>query len=229
MDIPKPLLDDIANQRCLPIIGAGFSLNAKVHSGHQMPDWDVLAQYVGEYGNIPNNYERIQIFSQFERKFGRIKLIEKIKNELHIDDVEIGKSHQAFVDLPFDTIYTTNFDFLLERAYESANKPYRSLIGEKQLPFHGGPTTTNIIKMHGDLKHQEHLILTQADYEGFIENYPIIATHLSAMLITRTPIFIGYSLNDPDFNSIREIIRSRLGKFEPMSYIIQFYQETDYI
>jgi hypothetical protein len=42
------------------------------------------------------------------------------------------------------------------------------------------------------------------------------------MLITRTPLFIGYSLSDPDFSKIREVVRSRLGKFERMAYMIQF-------
>ena len=229
MEIPKPLLDDIANQRCLPIIGAGFSLNAKLPEGYKMPDWDELAQKITQHGNIPNNLNKLQIFSEYERKFGRIKLIEKIKKELYIDIASLGDAHKAFAELPFDTIYTTNFDILLEKAYEAINKPYHSLVGEKQLPFHGGPFTTNIIKMHGDVKHQEHLIITQEDYDNFLDNYPVIATHLSAMLITRTPLFIGYSLNDSDFNHILQVIRSRLGKFEQMSYILEFDQKTDYI
>ena len=229
MEIPKPLLDDIANQRCLPIIGAGFSLNAKLPEGHNMPNWDELAQKISRHGNISNDLDKLQIFSDFERKFGRIKLIEKIRKELNIDVASIGEAHRSFAELPFDTIYTTNFDILLEKACESANKPYHSLVGEKQLPFHGGPFTTNIIKMHGDVKHQEHLIITQEDYSHFLDNYPVIATHLSAMLITRTPLFIGYSLNDPDFNHILRVIRSRLGKYEQMSYIIEFNQEPDYI
>ncbi len=42
------------------------------------------------------------------------------------------------------------------------------------------------------------------------------------MLITRTPLFIGYSLSDPDFKKIREVVRTRLGDFERMSYVVQF-------
>jgi len=44
------------------------------------------------------------------------------------------------------------------------------------------------------------------------------------MLITRTALFVGYSLTDPDFNHIRDVVRSRLGKFQRMAYIIQFNQ-----
>ena len=90
------------------------------------------------------------------------------------------------------------------------------------MPFHGGPLTTSIVKMHGDLRHEEHMTVSKADYGKYLEDYPVIATHLSAMLITRTALFVGYSLSDPDFQHIREVVRSRLGKFERMSYLIQF-------
>jgi len=66
------------------------------------------------------------------------------------------------------------------------------------------------------------MVATNEDYDSYLSNYPVIATHLSAMLITRTALFIGYSLSDPDFQNIRNIVRSRLGKFERMAYIIQF-------
>ena len=39
MEIPKPLLNDVATGRCLPFIGAGLSLNCNVPNGFTMPDW----------------------------------------------------------------------------------------------------------------------------------------------------------------------------------------------
>ncbi len=44
MKIPKPLLDDITMGKCLPFIGAGFSLNCRVPAGLKMPDWSGLAE-----------------------------------------------------------------------------------------------------------------------------------------------------------------------------------------
>ena len=156
-------------------------------------------------------------------------MIDTIRDLLHSDSVAPGESHRAFATLPFDTIYTTNFDQLLEDANRGIAKPFRSLVGELQLPFHGGRVTANIVKMHGDLQHEEHIVVTQEDYEGFLSKYPAVCTHLSAMLITRTPLFLGYSLSDPDFQHIREVVRSRLGKFQRMSYIIQFDQSSEEI
>lgn len=227
MNIPQPLLDDIASGKCLPFIGAGFSSNAHLPNGLQMPTWPELTEILAKDAKVSPDCDGPFVASAYEKKFGHVQLIEAIRKALHADHAESGEAHKAFVELPFDTIYTTNFDLLLEDSYSLVRKPFRSLVGELQMPFHGGPLTTSIVKMHGDLRHEEHIIVTQEDYDSYLTDYPVIATHLSAMLITRTALFIGYSLSDPDFNNIREIIRSRLGKFERMAYIIQFDVSPD--
>ncbi len=223
-DIPLPLLTDIDEGRCLPFIGAGFSLNASLPSKLRMPDWGALTSILRQGANADADATPLAVAQQYEYRFGRVQLIESIRRALYPDNARPGKAHLAFVSLPFDTLYTTNFDLLLEDAYATMGRPYRSLVGESQLPFHAGQMASSIVKMHGDLRHEEHIIITQRDYDGFLDRYPVIATHLSAMLITRTPLFLGYSLSDPDFCSIRKVVRSRLGQFERMAYMIQFDQ-----
>ena len=222
IDIPRPLLDDIAGGRCLPFIGAGFSVNAVLPENLEMPTWTGLTAILAKIAKVPSNLGGPNVASEYERKFGRVQLIEAIRKALHVDQSKPGEAHRTFVNLPFDTIYTTNFDLLLEDACGITHKPYRSLVGELQMPFHGGPFTSTIVKMHGDLRHEEYMIVTREDYDGYLSSFPVIATHLSAMLITRTALFIGYSLSDPDFQNIRDVVKSRLGKFERMAYIIQF-------
>jgi len=224
MTIPNPLIDDIASGKCLPFIGAGFSLDAKLPDNLIMPDWPALTKILAEASNIDIKNGGPKAASAYEKSFGRVQLIEAIRQALYTDIVEPGNAHRQFAQLPFDTIYTTNFDLLLEDSYSIFRRPFRSLVGELQLPFHGGPLITNIVKMHGDLRHEEHMIITHDDYEKFLTEYPVISTHLASMLITKTALFIGYSLSDPDFNQIREIVKSRLGRFQRMSYIVQFNQ-----
>jgi hypothetical protein len=222
MKIPQPLIEDVAASRCLPFIGAGFSKNAVLPPGNTMPDWDGLAGYLASELILPPTANHTLIASEYEKQFGRVQLIESIRNQLYYDLATPGTAHKSFITLPFDTIYTTNFDLLLELASQSINKPYRSLAGELQLPFHPGNAALAIIKMHGDLRHEEHLIITGQDYEKYLDNYPVISTHLAAMLITRTPLFIGYSQSDSDFQQISKIVKSKLGRYVRMSYIVQF-------
>ena len=220
--VPYPLISDIAQGRCLPFIGAGFSKNALLPAELKMPDWAELTHTLAQDAKTPASMKPPLVAQRYEQKFGRVQLVEAIREALHPDKARPGQAHRAFVELPFDTIYTTNFDLLLEDAYAEATRPFRSLVGELQLPFHSGQTASNIVKMHGDLRHEEHITITQKDYDEFMTRYPVVATHLSAMLITRTPLFIGYSLSDPDFENIRRVVRSRLGAFERMAYVVQF-------
>lgn len=222
IQIPRPLLDDIEAGKCLPFVGSGFSLNARLPSGKVMPAWPELTAHLASIGQLPLESGGPAVASGFEREFGRVQLIEAIRKALHTGAAEPGDAHKTFAELPFDTIYTTNFDLLLEDSFTAIKRPFRSLVGELQMPFHGGPLTTSIVKMHGDLRHEEHVIVTREDYEKFLDTYPVIATHLSALLITRTALFVGYSLSDPDFNHIRQVVRSRLGKFERMAYVLEF-------
>jgi hypothetical protein len=222
MEVPYPLISDIEKKRCLPFIGAGFSKNAALPLGLSMPDWAELTSILAEHAKTPERMAAPAVAERYQQMFGRVQLIETIRDALYPDKGRPGRAHRVFVQLPFDTIYTTNFDLLLEEAYSEETRPFRSLVGELQLPFHAGQAASTIIKMHGDLRHEEHIIVTQTDYDSFLSKYPVIATHLSAMLITRTPLFIGYSLSDPDFENIRRIVRSRLGAFERMGYIVQF-------
>lgn len=220
--IPFPLIADIAKGRCLPFVGAGFSKNASIPDGLKMPDWKELAAQLGAHAGAVPSAEPPLIAQGYQDKFGRVQLVEAIREALHPDKARPGAAHRAFASLPFDTVYTTNFDLLLEDAYNELGRPFRSLVGELQMPFHAGQTASSIVKMHGDLRHEEHIVVTQDDYDSFLAKYPVIATHLSAMLITRTPLFVGYSLSDPDFASIRQVVRARLGDFERMAYVVQF-------
>jgi uncharacterized protein YutE (UPF0331/DUF86 family) len=222
LDIPEPLMTDISDGRCLPFIGAGFSLNAKLSPEFKMPDWNGLANQLARCAKVKGSLTPPAIAERYEQRFGRVQLIEAIRKALYVEKAKPGAAHLSFAMLPFDTVYTTNFDLLLEEAYSARGRPFRSLVGELQIPFHAGQMASNIVKLHGDLRHEEHIIVTQKDYDGFLQRYPVIATHLSAMLITRTPLFVGYSLSDPDFLQIRSVIRSRLGNFERMAYVVQF-------
>ena len=222
IEIPYPLLSDIFEGRCLPFVGAGFSKNADLAPGLVMPDWNQLATELARHLPLDGRETPQGVAQRYERYFGRVQLIEAIRRSLHTDSARPGRAHRAFAKLPFDTIYTTNFDLLLEDAYQQEKRPFRSLVGEHQLPFHAGKTASSVVKMHGDLRHEENIVVTKKDYDEFMTKYPVVATHLSAMLITRTPLYIGYSLSDPDFLHIQEVVRSRLGEFERMSYVLVF-------
>ena len=135
IEIPEPLMTDISYGRCLPFVGAGFSLNAKLPAGLKMPDWHGLADQLGLSVKLNANTPPLEVAERYERRFGRVQLITAIRKALHGEKAKPGAAHISFAMLPFDTVYTTNFDLLLEEAYSSCGRPFRSLVGELQMPF----------------------------------------------------------------------------------------------
>jgi len=217
---PKPLLADLVAGRWLPVVGAGMSLNAKMSPGRKMPLWPALGEALAEDLSDFSPMGTLDAISAFQHEFGRSKLIERLIDILHIKEAQPGRAHEAFCELPFDIACTTNFDFLLERQYERGPNHVYTVVDEEQLSINGSPSGTLLLKLHGDLRHPSRLVVTEEDYDAFLNRYPLIATYLANLLITKTAVFVGYSLDDPDFRQIWNIVASRLGKTRRMAYAI---------
>lgn len=217
---PKPLLDDLVAGRWLPVVGAGMSLNAKLPPGQSMPLWPKLGELLSADLSDFSPTTTLDAISAFQHEFGRSKLIERLIDILHIKDAQPGRAHDAFCAVPFDIACTTNFDFLLERQYERGPQFVYTVVDEEQLSINGSPAGTLLLKIHGDLRHPSRLVVTEEDYDAFLNKYPLIATYLANLLITKTAVFIGYSLDDPDFRQIWNIVSSRLGKTRRMAYTV---------
>ena len=217
---PKPLLDDLVEGRWLPVVGAGLSKNAVLPLGKNLPLWNELGELVAE--DIPNytNFNVLDTVSAYEHEFGRPKLIEKLSELLFTNEAGPGNVHRAFCLIPFDVVCTTNFDFLLERQYELTPRPCTPVVDEEQLSVRISPTGTSLLKLHGDLNHPKRLVVTEEDYDGFLSRYPLMATHISNYLITRTAVLIGFSLDDPDFRQLWQVVGDRLGKSRRKAYAI---------
>lgn len=223
---PKPLLDDLASGRWLPVIGAGMSLNARLPPTKKMPLWPDLGRILaGELADFTSN-GTLDAISAYQHEFGRAKLIERLTEILLIKDAQPGEAHKAFCSIPFDIVCTTNFDFLLERQYEATPQYVYPVVDEEQLSINSTPTGTLLLKLHGDLRHPSRLVVTEEDYDAFLARFPLIATYLSNQLITKTAVFFGYSLDDPDFRQIWNIVSDRLGRTRRMAYAVMVDART---
>lgn len=132
-----------------------------------------------------------------------------------------AKAHRAFAKIGFETVITTNFDFLLERAYEGAGRSCVPLIGETQLAGNNGSARPRLFKLHGDVHHPDHLVLTESDYDAFLTRSPLLATAVTALFITHNSVLIGYSLDDPDTRQLMALVKNRLGGLSRQIWSLQ--------
>lgn len=217
--IPKTLLDDFAESRVVPMVGAGFSKNADLPRGYSMPDWNQLGEMISKY--IPD-YEftnAIDALSLFETQFSRAKLVEILSDAVYLHDVKPGETHRSFCDLFFDTICTTNFDFLLEHTLQESKRPHSVIVSEDRLSINTREKT-KVIKLHGDFNHPERMVITEGDFDIFLEKNKILATYVANIFITKTLLLVGYSFDDVDTRGIWKIIHERLGTLARPAYTI---------
>jgi hypothetical protein len=200
-----------------------MSLNAKLPPPAKMPLWPELGKSFADELLDYSPTSVLDGISAYEHEFGRARLIERLAELLHVNRAQPGPAHKEFCTLPFDIVCTTNFDFLLENQYDLEHQDNRiahPVVDEDQLSINIETARTLLLKLHGDVRHPKRLVVTEADYDGFLTNYPLIATYLANLLITKTAVFIGYSLDDPDFRQIWHLVASRLGKTRRMAYAI---------
>lgn len=218
-DVPKTLLEDFVENKVIPFVGAGFSKNAILPNGLAAPDWNELGKKVADY--IPD-YEyanAIDALSLFETHFSRVKLMELLSKMLHVNELKPGDAHRSFCNVFFDTICTTNFDFLLEHTLQETRRPHSIIVSEDRLPI-DMQEKTKLIKLHGDFNHPERMVITERDFDVFLERNKVLATYISNLFITKTLLLVGYSFEDIDIRNVWQIINSRLGQLHRPAYAV---------
>ena len=135
-------------------------------------------------------------------------------------------SHRALVELPVQEVFTTNYDGLIELAFQRFERPVvvssdpASFLENKvQNPDH------HLIKLHGTWDDHPTVVLTRDDYARSRMARAEMFDSFAQEARFTTFVFVGFSLSDPNFNLIRDEARAVMGEAMPMSYLVQ--ERTD--
>jgi hypothetical protein len=142
-----------------------------------------------------------------------------------VDDDSLRRSevHRLIVRLGFPLIYTTNYDHLLERAFELNGRRYHKVVTPYDIP-RGDAQVPTIVKFHGDLDEPDSLVLAETDYFRRLLFEGPLDIRLTADAFERAVLFIGYSLSDVNLRfmlyRLRAIwLRSGYERSQPRSYV----------
>ena len=124
---------------------------------------------------------------------------------------------ENFRKLSTNMIVTTNWDNVLEDVIfdglpnvivREDNKPQVSITGK------------NIFKIHGDLGRPSSIVVTQSQYFSFQREDTYLNRKIYTLFSESSPIFLGYSLTDPNINFIYEEVYAHLGEKKPPAFMV---------
>ena len=141
-------------------------------------------------------------------------------------DTEVTENHRLIATLPVHTVWTTNYDELLETAFrEGHRKPDVKITNQNlatTLPNRG----VVIYKMHGDCRQPHDAVLTKDDYETYGDKREGFSTALRGDLVERTFLFLGFSFADPNIDYILSRIRGLLGENQRVHYCVMKWPDA---
>lgn len=215
--IIEEIIEGIAEFKVIPFFGSGMSANFGIKT------WgELINELRQELKTDTQDY--LDVAQEYEDKFGREKLIQKIftetgKTEFLDKDLRL---HYQILAMNPPIIYTTNWDNAIEVASKNISRKYKkisSLIDITETPHYSNV----IVKFHGDFSNPENIVFTRNDYQKRLEIQHPFDILFRAHLLGKKVLFMGYSFSDENidfiFNKHKELYGTEL---LPQSYIISF-------
>ena len=195
-------------------IGSGFSF--KAGAPHVCDIIEGILKEGGEKFASENRNKSLREVSESFVEFcdGRNDLISLLGKLFNFKIKDIS-DQEILRKIPhIKTIFTTNYDTLLENAYPQGE---RVVITSNEGCSYADEKKVNIFKLHGDittLNAPDGIIITESDYKNYFKTgrYELIWETLKIIFSRKHMLFIGYSLEDDNIIDIIKDVRSCIGE-----------------
>lgn len=211
------ILSRIRSERCVPFLGAGASLG--YGEGPGLPTAGELAQALAEECKYPGidkrDFLRVAQYYMTVRDPHAVR--ESVSKKLLVKNARPSAVQKALASLPFRYVITTNFDKLMERAFEEEGKRPQVGVyecrGDCQDLRPGTKEEPLVYKIHGSFDRLETMILTEDDTIDFLCSLmagdPPLPSVIRQLFEGHSMLFVGYGLKDWDIRVLLRNIRGR--------------------
>jgi hypothetical protein len=222
-EIIENILNGIIEFKIIPFFGAGMSKPCGAK------DWNEIIDLL-KIDLKTTSKNHLIIAQEYENKFGREKLISKIKSACELTKTNSNslENHLKIISMNPPIIYTTNYDNAIEIASEQLNANYKKIVSLKDIVDspHG---QKQIIKFHGDFSNSESIVFTKSDYENRLQiDKHCLDVLFRSHILGKGILFLGYGFGDINIDYIFEKHTKLYGNSElPKSYIISFKKDSE--
>lgn len=202
------LVDDLARRKVVIFVGAGASKWAKPNGGGSFKGW---SEFLLHACTKLTDRKTIRTVKECVANKDYLIASELLKSSLQDQwgtlleaefqqAAEISRLHRALISLRQRVVVTTNFDKLIENAWNaSAPKRYPHVVTEVnheafKLFRNEDPY---LIKIHGSVDAPESVIFDKSSYQRSAFSNLFYRELIGTLLLTHTFIFVGFSMDDP--------------------------------
>jgi hypothetical protein len=168
-----------------------------------------MGDYAAELGITLRPHDDLTIIAQHYANQGESKR-SQIKRWI-ADQFPEGRKTPAAVRvlarLPLRTLWTTNYDRLLEAAWLERGLILDAKKRQSDLAHPRANADAVLYKMHGCASDPDSLVIAKDDYDLYLKEREAFSTALAADLMGRRMLFLGFGHNDPNLAFLFSMLR----------------------
>lgn len=215
---PQSLVPEIAERRCIVVLGAGASADCNPRVGtSNPPNWKALL--TGATDLLADDVEKVIVTSLVgkERYLDAAEIIVSRANtadfaafirEVLVDPQFAHSSiHEEVHKLDPKIVVTTNYDDIYETYCKQGNgsQAYNVCRYYESHALNDVRSKMRVIlKAHGCVSDPQRTVLSRTQYHSARREYPEFFNLMDSLFLANTLLFIGCSLVDPDFTLLLE-------------------------
>ena len=201
---------------------AGLFIGAGVSREAGFVDWKGLLRDAADELDLDIDKEHdLLALAQYQvnARAGRNDINQQLIDAF-VRDARPTAVHEILPRLPIDTVWTTNYEQLLEDAYKAAGRHAEPKLTIENLAQARKGRDVTIYKMHGCVTLPHQAVLTKQDYEDYDATRRLFTDSLKGDFIEKTLLFLGFSFTDPNVERILAKVRGQLGQNQRSHYWI---------
>jgi len=132
-------------------------------------------------------------------------------------------AHVCLTEIPFAAALTSNYDTLLESAYTKKlgnQPPVFTSAQAKDLGWAMRGERFHIVKVHGTIDQTDSIVLGRRDYRRVMHSNPAYRRYMDMTFGSKTVLFLGFSLEDPDIQAILDHLRTDFQDYSGPHYAL---------
>lgn len=222
----KEVASKCKNSNAALFLGAGMS----TESG--LPSWKQLFEPMARELNIDiekTDYQLYDIAQFYENDKGVSELHKKVSYEINRISVQ-SETLDEVTNMQCNSIWTTNFDRVIETNYYRKGKITNVIYSEDNLIRVDLNKNINIFKLNGDISDLKRAIVTKKNLEEYESKHKLLLSFFKRELVVKSFLFLGYSFTDSIVLSCISELSQAFDGNHPYHYtILKKCEEPDFL